>query len=163
MSFLKKLDRILEFIEQNLVAILLMIMTAVVFWGVITRFVLKDASSWADEASRYLNIWAIYVGASLAAKRGAHIGVDAFVHFLPKQAQRFAAILAAAINLIFSFAIAYVGYSYTMDIVKTGQLSPAMRIPMAWAYFAVPFGLTLMGIRYLMILIENITGKSILS
>ncbi|QNB46610.1 TRAP transporter small permease subunit [Thermanaerosceptrum fracticalcis] len=156
MGFLKKLDKILTFIEDHLIAILLIIMTAITFWGVIARFVLRDSSSWAEEAARYLSIWAAFIGASLGVKKGAHIGVEAFVMILPKKVQQYISIITTVFCIIFCCAVSYIGYDYTLKLLKTGQLSPAMRMPIVWAYAAVPVGCLLMTIRYFMLLIEQI-------
>jgi len=160
MAFLKKLDEIMTNIEDHLVAILLIAMTAITFWGVITRFILNDSSSWAEEAARYLTIWAVFIGASLGVKKGAHIGVEAFVVALPKRAQRYIGIVTTVCCLLFCVAITYVGIEYTQRLMKTGQMSPAMRIPIVFAYAAVPAGCLLMAIRYLMKLVEQVRGES---
>jgi len=156
MGFLKKLDDGLRFIEDYLIASLLIAVMAITFWGVITRFVLNDASVWAEEAARYLSIWAVFIGASLGAKKGAHIGVEAFVTYLPKRAQQYVNLITTFICIVFCCMISYIGFDYTVRLLKTGQLSPAMRIPMVSAYAAVPVGCTLMSIRYFLILIDQI-------
>lgn len=155
MAFLKKLDKIMTYIEDHLIAALLMAMTAITFWGVITRFIINDPSSWAEEASRYLSIWAVFIGASLGVKKGAHIGVEAFVVALPKKAQRYAGIITSLCCLVFCVAITYIGFDYTQRLLITGQLSPAMRMPIVVAYTAVPVGCFMMTVRYLMKLVEQ--------
>ena len=156
MVFLKKVDKIMTYIEDHLIAALLIAMTAITFWGVITRFVINDSSSWSEEASRYLSIWAVFIGASLGVKKGAHIGVEAFVVALPKRAQRYAGIITSLCCLVFCVALTYIGGDYTQRLMSTGQLSPAMRIPIVFAYAAVPVGCLLMSIRYLLKLVEQI-------
>ena len=140
MNFLNKLDSVWTFIEEHIIALLLMIMTGITFWGVISRFILNDASPWAEEAARYLSIWAAFIGASLGVKKGAHIGVEAFVMVLPVKIKQYIEVLINFICLCFCCAVTYIGYDYLFKLVSTGQLSPAMRIPIVWAYYAVPIG-----------------------
>ncbi|MDT8902625.1 TRAP transporter small permease [Anaeroselena agilis] len=160
MAFLKKLDEVMTYIEDHLIAVLLIAMTAITFWGVITRFIINDPSSWAEEAARYLSIWAVFVGASLGVKKGAHIGVEAFVVALPKKAQRYAGIVTSLVCLVFCLSITYVGIDYTLRLMATGQLSPAMRIPIVVAYAAVPVGCFMMTVRYLIKLVEQCGSAS---
>ncbi|NIX00358.1 MAG: TRAP transporter small permease subunit, partial [Phycisphaerae bacterium] len=47
-----------------------------VTWQVITRFVLKNPSSWTEELATYLLIWVGLLGAAVALHRGAHLGID---------------------------------------------------------------------------------------
>jgi len=156
MRIVNKINDVLTFIEEHLIAILLILMTGIAFWGVVARFVLGDPLSWADEASRYLSTWAVFLGASLGVKKGAHIGVEAFVMMFPKKAQEYIAILTTVICIAFCCAVASIGYDYLLKLLKTGQLSPAMRIPIVWAYAAVPVGCLLMTLRYFMLLINQI-------
>jgi C4-dicarboxylate transporter DctQ subunit len=155
--FLRRLDKIWTFIEEHIIAILLMIMTSITFWGVITRFILNDASPWAEEAARYLSIWAAFIGASLGVKKGAHIGVEAFVMILPVKIKQYIEIIINIICIGFCSAVAYIGYDYLFKLLATGQLSPAMRIPIVWAYAAVPIGCFFMTLRYIMLIIEQVT------
>ncbi|MFZ7102151.1 MAG: TRAP transporter small permease [Peptococcaceae bacterium] len=157
MHFLRKLDKIWTVIEEHIIAILLMIMTGITFWGVISRFILNDASPWAEEAARYLSIWAAFIGASLGVKKGAHIGVEAFVMILPAAIKKYIEIVINMICICFCCSVAYIGYDYLFKLLSTGQLSPAMRIPIIWAYAAVPLGCFLMTLRYILLIIEQVT------
>jgi C4-dicarboxylate transporter DctQ subunit len=155
---IKSIDQILRKIEENAIAILLMLMTFITFWQVINRFILKEPLHWSEELSRYLSIWAAFIGASLGVKKGAHIGVEAFVAILPKTIQRYVYIITTVFCFIFCGAIAYIGYGYCIKLISTGQLSPAMRIPIVLAYAAVPVGCFMMALRYVLLLIQEIAN-----
>jgi len=139
-QFLKKVDKIWTYIEEHIVAFLLIAIMVITFWAVVTRFIFNNASTWAEEAARYLTIWSVFIGASLGVKKGAHIGVEAFVMILPKKLKQYIDIITNIVCIGFCVAIAYVGYDYLLKLNATGQLSPAMRIPMIIAYAAVPLG-----------------------
>lgn len=163
MRILNKIDDVLTFIEEHMIAVLLFVMMGIAFYGVIARFVLHNSLSWGDESSRYLSIWAVFLGASLGVKKGAHIGVEAFVMMAPEKAQKYIMILTTLIGITFCCAVTFIGFDYTLKLLKTGQLSPGMHIPIAWAYAAVPVGCLLMTLRYIMLLINQIvdlTGKA---
>lgn len=156
MKIVKKIDNAMTFMEKYLIAILLILMMGVAFSGVVARFIFNSPLSWGDETSRYLSIWAVFFGASLGVRRGAHIGVEAFIRMVPEQGQKYITILTTIICMAFCSAVAYIGYGYALKLAVTGQLSPAMRIPIVWAYSAVPVGCLLMTIRYFILMIEQI-------
>lgn len=158
MRLFNKIDDVLTFIEERMIALLLFIMMGIAFWGVIARFVLNDPLSWGAESSRYLSIWAVFIGASLGVKRGAHIGVEAFVMMVPKKVHQYIMILTTIICIVFCCAVTFIGYDYVLKLMKTGQLSPAMRVPIVWAYAAVPIGCLLMAFRYTILLINQIAA-----
>jgi C4-dicarboxylate transporter DctQ subunit len=156
-NLVKKIDKILEPIERLMITLLLAAMVIIVFWAVINRFILKVPLAWSEEISKYLSIWAAFFGASLGVKRRAHIGVEAFVGMLPKTLHKYVSFLTTAICFIFGIALAYIGFGFCAKLAATGQLSPAMRIPIMWAYAAVPAGGALMALRYAMVFVEDIT------
>lgn len=134
-------------------------MTAAIFWAVVERFALKFGQGWTDELSRYLSVWAAFVGASLGARKGTHIGVEAFVSILPASLRHWTTVLAAVFCLGFSLALGGYGTQYVLKLHAAGTLSPAMRIPIAWAYAAIPCGGILMSFHYLTGLVGLLTGK----
>jgi C4-dicarboxylate transporter DctQ subunit len=156
MSLPDKLDKIMTSIEKFVVAICLALMTCIVFYGVVNRFILKHSLQWSEELSRYLTIWATYVGASLGVRWGSHIGVEAFVNLLPKKVRSYVNLISYFSCLAFSAFVTVTGFQFTDKLLMTKQLSPAMRIPMAWAYAAVPVGALFMCIRYLMLITQEL-------
>jgi len=74
------------------------------------------------------------------------------LHGLPKKVVYFISLL---VWLGISFFLAYSGGKLTLIILQQGQVSPAMRMPMAFAYASVPVGCLLMCVR----LVEQIVTE----
>lgn len=148
-SFFKKLDRILTGIEERLIYLLLASMLTIVFLAVLNRFLIQLPMSWSEEVARYLMIWAAFVGASLGVKRSVHISVDALVHAIPLAAQRLVAQFGNVVCFAFCAWFFTIGVEFIGRLMAAGQLSPALRLPIYYAYAAVPCGFALMSVRYL--------------
>src|SRR5258705_1122430 len=58
-------------------------MTVLVSVQVFARYVLNDTPPWSEELCRYLFVWASFLGACVAMRRAAHLGVDSLVVRLP--------------------------------------------------------------------------------
>lgn len=159
MTLIKKIDEWLAQFEKILVALLLFIMTAVIFWGVVERFILKLGQTWIEEFARYVSVWAALVGAGLGVKMGAHIGVEAFVLALPRKTRARILTLVSAIGFAFCTIVAVVGFQFLPKLLASNQMSPALRIPVAWAYAAIPFGCTLMAIHYSVQVLLSLFGR----
>ena len=158
-----KLDAVLTGIEERVVYFLLAAMLTIVFVGVFNRFLIQLPMPWSEELARYLMIWAAFVGASLGVKRAVHISIDALVLVLPAGAQRLIALLANMASCILCAWFFYIGIEFIGRMINTGQLSPAMRIPIYIAYSAVPCGFMLMAIRYFLkcvYCLDKVNGKS---
>lgn len=101
--------------------------------------------SWTEEAIRFLFIWASCIGAAIGIKEHIHIGIDVVVNLCPFKVRKAFAVLVQILLLVFdSFII-----KYGLDMVaKTmAQPSPALRLPMAYVYLAVPV-MGVLGVYY---------------
>lgn len=133
--------------------VLLVAMTTVTFAQVFFRFVIVRSLPWSEEFSRYALVWASFLGASVALKRGLHIGVEAFVGKLVEKKRRQVYQLTLFLMMIFLLFVIIKGLQ--MASFNMRQSSPAMRIPMGLPYLAIPVGSILM---FLHLLNEAVSG-----
>lgn len=153
---LKKVDAVMTAVERAMVGSLLIIMTSVVCYGVFERFVLKFGQGWTEEVSRYITVWATYIGASYGVKMGSHIGVDVFVDYiLPARFRPQVLIVTTLCCLTFTVWMTSLAWQYTERLMG-GATSPALFIPMWTVYIAIPIGCGMMSIRYILSIIEQV-------
>lgn len=126
-----------------------LVMVISILLQVFFRYAMNAPLYWSEEIARYAFVWLVFIGAAIASKRGAHIGVDYLVMHLPEIPKN---ILAIFVNLLVLFFISCVIYM-SVGVIKSNmtQLSPAMRIPMGYVYMAIPIGL---GISFVYIAIS---------
>ena len=153
MKALRFLD---ENIEKMLCVIALALMSAVIVAQVFCRYVLNSSLSWSEELARYLFIWMIYIGISYGVKLDKHICVDAVYTFMPKSIKRGYAIVAYLLFLAFAVFIVYYGIMVVGMQISSGQVSPAMGVPMQYVYAAPVVGFVLTAIRLVQKVIEAI-------
>ncbi len=127
--------------------ILIVAMTVVTFAQVFFRFVIVHSLPWSEEFSRYSLVWASFLGASIALKRGLHIGVEAFVTKLTRNKRRLVYLTVSVIITFFLIVVIFKGVQ--MASFNMRQSSPAMRIPMGFPYLAIPVGSLIMVIHLL--------------
>ncbi|UQZ89157.1 C4-dicarboxylate ABC transporter permease [Deltaproteobacteria bacterium Smac51] len=145
----------LSVLESTLVTVSLMLMIIVVFLQVFFRYVVHYSLPWSEELARYLMTWVVFIGASMGAREGVHIGVAAFVNIMPKAFQKFDIIFSGLCSVAFGLAMSYVGYLAIARIARMGQISPAMEIPMWIAYLPILLGSLFMSIRFAQAMIEE--------
>ncbi len=144
---LSKLSLNLNRIAEGICLALIVIMTGVTFAQVFFRFVIVHSLPWSEEFSRYCLVWASFLGASIALKRGLHIGIEAFVTKLSREKRRWIYLLTLVIIILFLVTVIVKGIE--MAFFNMRQSSPALRIPMGFPYFAIPVGSLLMLIHLL--------------
>lgn len=149
MDILKKID---DKFEEYFAASLLVVMTFLIFFQVISRFILNAPLAWSEESARYIFVWLIYISAALAVKRQEHIRVEIGLVLLKGKAKKIGYIITDIIFLIFSYFLVKDGIILVQKLTEHGQLSPAIGFSMNYVYAIIPFGYGLMTLR----LIQNI-------
>jgi TRAP-type C4-dicarboxylate transport system permease small subunit len=142
MRVLKRVLGCVNTVTEYVVSVLLVIMVVVVFLQVIFRFVIHASLPWSEELSRYILVWLSFLGAAIGVRRGAHIGVEVVVSFLPKLLKKLAALFVDCASIVF-FAL-MIFYGHRILAVVGRQLSPAMEWSMAVPYSAICAGGSLM-------------------
>jgi TRAP-type C4-dicarboxylate transport system permease small subunit len=117
-------------------------MSIVVFLEVVFRYVFNLPLFWIEEFARYCLVWASLLGAAVALRRGEHIAVTFFIDHFPEGLRKAAAVAAHASICSILAVILWGGID--LVLVTSRQISPALRIPMAIPYLALPFGSAVM-------------------
>lgn len=136
-----------ENFEQYFCAVLIIMMVFCLGAQVFFRYVLGSALSWTEELSRFVFVWAVYLGASMAAKERSHIRVTAPQLLLPKKYRPFSPIFADAIWVAFNLIFAYVGVKQVHHMFRFKFISPALQWNTAYIYIVIPAGFAFMAFR----------------
>ncbi|MCO6476587.1 MAG: TRAP transporter small permease [Phaeodactylibacter sp.] len=131
----ERIDKILG----GVLAFLMALMTLDVLWGVFTRYAMGSQAGWSEELARFLLIWIGILGAAYAAGNNMHLAIDLLMPRLNKKRQKRLYILISSLIIVFAFTVMVIGGLRLMYITQVlGQLSPALRVPMAAVYSVVP-------------------------
>ena len=110
-----------------------------VLWGVFSRYALGEQTRWTEELAVYLLVWISLLGAALTFREKGHLGVDYFVGKLEPSARRLSAIFVEVIVFAFSaFALVHGGWNLVIKTFASGQVLPALNLPMGYVYSVVP-------------------------
>ena len=133
-----KLDRILSSIESWVTVVCFILMCIIVIAGIVMRFILRTPNPYGEEASRYLMIIGIFIGVSIGARQGSHLGMTLLVDSLPAAPARVVALLSSVISLVGYILLSLFSLMFIQRMYTFGQTSPAMDLPM-WAVYSVLF------------------------
>lgn len=146
--------------EKWLLIVSLVAMVLIIFAQVVLRW-LGHPTVWAEELSRYIMLYQVWVGAAYAVREDAHIRITALVtRFEGEKRVRFE-VFVLAIWLIFSIWLTVEGCSLVGKIHAMGQLSSAMQIPMTVPYASVPIGGLLMTARLVQKMAQMMKNKAV--
>ena len=141
--------KIWDHLEEYILVSSLIFTVFLVFMQVVMRYLFQNSLSWSEELARYVFLWQIWLGASYAVKEQRHLRIEIIKDLVPRNKQKHIEFVTLLIWFCFSLFLAIKASELTMMLFNRGQLSPALQIPMAYAYASVPAGCALMAIRLL--------------
>ena len=148
MSGDSRLGRVVNTIEEGLIALLFAAMTLVTFTQVVARYVFNSGAVWALELTTYLFAWMVLIGISYGVKVNAHLGVDAFVRLFDSRKQRIFALVAVAAGLAYAGILFTGSWEYVGKLYKIGIEAEDIEIPRWIPMSALPIGLSLLFFRF---------------
>jgi len=154
------MSKIMALFEEYIPALLMIATSLLVFVQVVLRYVFSGSIIWVEEFARYGIVWFVFLGSSLAVKKGAHATVDVLVEFLPGKPKKAVKLLATAISLGFCILIAWYGLDLVLRVQRMGNITPTMKIPMSIPYLAIPAGCFLMAIRYALQFVRDLKAPA---
>ncbi len=158
------LNRILNHLEEWLIAFLIGAATLVIFFAVVHRFLsgvpwiqdytVKMNVSWAQELCIFMFVWMAKFGAAYGVRTGIHVGVDVLVNQMNAPWRRKFVVLGLAAGALFTAIVGTLGARFVFELSHTSSTSEVLEIPMWMVYMAVPLGSYLMCFRFLQVIVS---------
>ena len=153
--------RILDRLEEILIACLIAGATLVIFVAVAQRYMLGipffydlvyDINlTWAQELCIYMFVWMAKFGAAYGVRTGIHVGVDVIVNMLEPPARKRTILFGLLAGAFFTFVVGTMGAKFVIELYPTDQVSPDMEMPRWIIFLCVPLGSYLMCFRFLQV------------
>jgi C4-dicarboxylate transporter DctQ subunit len=153
------LARIIDRLEEGLIALLLAVMTTVTFVQVVARYIFNWSFVWALELVTFLFAWLIFLGISYGVRVGSHIGMDAIVRTLPLRAQQLTGIVATLLCMAYSVLLFIGGWQYVDKMYTIGIYAQDLPIQQWIPRAVLPLGFALLFFRFAQVLFRLVTGR----
>ena len=138
MKALDAIKNVLNKILEILGTVTLGIMTVLVVYQVITRYVFNAPSPFSEALSQYLFVWMIMFGSAYVYGSREHLTIDLLKDkFSPKLNMIVEVIANVWLFAFILLVCVYGGWKYTASQVN--RIDPSLHISMAILYTSVPF------------------------
>ena len=149
LKFCDKLEKITLYISMVISTTMLL----VAWLHIVRRYVFNNSLTWSEEFLRFSLVWFALLSASIIHKRRGHLGIVIFRDMMPKKLQEF--LKRSLPYLAFIATSLTTVYGINLMIRVQGQFTPALRIPVALPYAAIPVSFCLMSIYGIAHIIED--------
>lgn len=140
--------KVLDKIENGLLALGMFMMVAVVFVNIVLRATGVGGISFAEEITNAVFILVTLLGAAVAARRKGHMGFTLLQDSVGPKFRSVLILFSDIVCLIFSVLLLFYGIKMVQGEILSGQTTPALGIPEAVYGSFVPIGALFMTIRY---------------
>ncbi|MEE9453953.1 MAG: TRAP transporter small permease [Paracoccaceae bacterium] len=113
--------RIINEIEETLIAVILGLMTLITFTNVVMRYGFNTGLSWGLEVTAFLFAWLVLLGMSYAVKITAHLGVDAVLNLFGPKTRKILALIAVTTCIIYAFLLLKGAWDYWANFANLPQ------------------------------------------
>lgn len=134
---MEKIRVFLDKLMRAFNAAVLGILTLLVTWQVLTRYLFNAPSTWSEELSSYLFAWATMFGAAYVFGKREHMNIPILVERFSKKTQKYIAILNEFLILIFAIVILIYG-GLQITFLTMGQASSSLPLAMGYFYAVIP-------------------------
>jgi C4-dicarboxylate transporter, DctQ subunit len=153
--------RILDRLEEIIIASLMGAATLITFVTVVHRFLVDVPVlypylfwinlAWSQELCIYMFIWMAKFGAAYGVRTGIHVGVDVLIKQLNDRWRKGVILFGLFGGALFTALVGTMGAKFVFELMSTDQVSPDLEIP-SWIVSAcIPLGSYLMCFRFLQV------------
>ena len=154
--------RILDRLEEIIIASLMGAATLITFVTVVHRFLVDVPVlypylfwinlAWSQELCIYMFIWMAKFGAAYGVRTGIHVGVDVLIKRLNDHWRKGVILFGLLGGALFTAIVGTMGAKFVFELMNTDQVSPDLEIPSWIVYGCIPLGSYLMCFRFLQVM-----------
>lgn len=112
------------------VGVAVLVMVAVISYGVLAREALHLSDVWVTEVTTYLMAYMTFVGMAALAWQSRHLKVDVLSHHLGEAGKRALAFVSTLVIAVVAIAVAVLAVQFWWDAYTSGERS--------WGMFSLP-------------------------
>jgi TRAP-type transport system small permease protein len=154
---MKKINGLFFKLAEITLVVMLSTMVVMVFGNVVLRYGFNAGIISSEELSRFLFIWITFLGAVIAMRENAHLGLDSVVRLLPHAGKK---TCFAISNLLMLGCCVLMFYgTWRQHHINATTMSAVLEIPMSWVYGVGYLTSVAMGLMIISKLIRLAAGK----
>jgi TRAP-type C4-dicarboxylate transport system permease small subunit len=139
-------------------ALCLVAAALIVTEAVLVRKILGISTIWQIEASVFLLIFTVFVGAPFVQKNEHHLNVDLVIIHLSPHARELTIIVVSILSCILCAIIAWYAWPMWWETVVNNEHSESLWGPPLWIpYLFLPMGMTLLFLQYIVYIAKKIS------
>lgn len=155
-----KLDFLNSAVEKITINVAWIFLAAITFLNILQvyyRYILDDALNWTEELSLGMLVWMVFFIMPMAYRKGCNVSMELFRRMLKRNRAEF--VIRCLIHvLVFIMSCICIQLSYDMYRRGYGLELPALQVPYAYIYMALPACFVLLNLAILEVFLKDLRG-----
>ena len=115
-------------------SVILAILIALTFLGVVWRYIFNAPFTWLEEVQTSCMVWIVFAGAGAAFRSGNHVAIEMIVDLMPKKMQKIMEILISVVVVAVIGYLFYQSIGFIQVFLKSGRSTSMLKIPFSVVY-----------------------------
>jgi TRAP-type C4-dicarboxylate transport system permease small subunit len=154
-SFLKRLQTIINLVEDSILVGLLLLMIFLAVLQIFLRNFFGGGIVWSEVLVRVLVLWVGLIGAMVASRQGNHINIDIMNRYLSGRVKFIVQFVVELFTALICIVVAYYSLEFVQIEFAYGSESFA-KVPTWLCESIIPFAFMVISLRYFLLCFINL-------
>lgn len=148
-QLVKQISNWIKYLSMLIAGVFLVINFSDIIISIIFRYFLKDSLVWTEEVARFTLIYSVMFGSVVAISFGDHVKITFFLEYLPETIRKVIVTICHLMIIGIISYMTYLGINYVNNAWRFRTL--ALGIPKAIPLMAIPIGMGLFLVQYILV------------
>ena len=145
---LAKAVRGFNILTGYLSAVIIVVTSLIIVYGVVMRYAFETPLDWGLEMSVFLLIIATFMSAAYTQLQRGHVTIEVLEHLLSARANRWRYLIGDILSLVFCVFVAWNAWSFFHEAFEDGRVTDSTWGPRLWIpYVFMAIGLTALSLQ----------------
>ena len=153
---MKKIQKIITSLDSIISGISLLLIIFMTVAGVVMRKCFGHPLAWLEEMQIFFFVWTIFLGGSIAFRKGGQVSIDLIAARLNPKARKILDIFCYIVAMLVLIYLCKGGFELAASVTK--KVTPYFKISYKYIDIAAPIGCIIMMVQYTFIILDQLFG-----
>lgn len=140
-------------------AIVVVVTSLVVCYGVVMRYFFESPIDWGLELSIFLLVIATFMSAGYTQLARGHVTIEVLDHLLSARANRWRYLVGDALSLVFCAFVAWNAWEFFKEALEDGRVTESTWAPKLWIpYLFMAIGMSALSLQLFVQIVDSVVG-----
>lgn len=153
---MKHIQKIITSLDSIISGVSLLLIIFMTVAGVVMRKCFGNPIAWLEEMQIFFFVWTIFLGGSIAFRKGGQVSIDLIAARLNPKARKVLDVFCYVVAMLVLIYLCKGGFELAASVTK--KVTPYFKISYKYIDIAAPIGCIIMMVQYTFIILDQLFG-----